>query len=117
MAFSPEGRTVTMPTAVLIPGMRWMCSREIPSCSNSSSATGANRSSPVQAMRLTSAPRRAAPTAWLVPLPPGPRSKRSPISPSPGTGMRGTLTVMPTTKLPRTVIATMGGYCCQQPSV
>src|SRR5688500_5235021 len=38
----------------------------------------------------TSAPSRAAPTAWFAPLPPGIRSSVAPVSVSPGRGSRST---------------------------
>ena len=50
------------------------------------------------------APKRAVPTAWFDPFPPGPISKSEPISVSPKIGIRLVRSVMPTAKLPTTVI-------------
>ena len=50
------------------------------------------------------APSLAVATAWLEPLPPGPMSKSVPSMVSPKIGSFGARMVMPTAKLPTTVI-------------
>src|SRR5581483_9793567 len=62
-------------------------------------------SSPTRPSRRTCAPRRAAATAWLAPLPPPPVRRSRPETVSPGVGRRGTKTTRsvlmePTTATP-----------------
>ena len=51
----------------------------------------------------TSAPSRAAATAWLAPLPPGVKRAAEPSAVAPGPGSRGTVTEMSMFRLPSTV--------------
>jgi len=62
-----------------------------------------NASSPTQPAIRTSAPSRAAATAWLAPLPPGVNRAAEPTTVAPGPGSRGTVTEMSMFRLPSTV--------------
>ena len=60
-------------------------------------------SSPSLEMKLTRPPARAAATAWLEPLPPGPNLNDWPMSVSPQAGTRSVRKARSATKLPITV--------------
>src|SRR5271157_349609 len=64
----------------------------------------ASLSAPTMASRDERAPSLAVATAWLEPFPPGPMSKSVPSIVSPKIGSFGVRMVMPTAKLPTTVI-------------
>src|SRR4249919_1798216 len=74
------------------------------SCGNASSA---KTSVPTEQTRVTSAPRRAAATAWLAPLPPLTRAKVASVTVSPGRGSRSTRATRSRLTLPTTVM--LGG--------
>src|SRR5579885_2608523 len=61
-----------------------------------------NASRPSLLMKAVRPPRRAAATAWLEPLPPGPVRKRLPSTVSPQTGRRGVRNARSATKMPIT---------------
>src|SRR5581483_10651448 len=63
-----------------------------PASPRPSSASSAHASAPTQPTSRTSAPSRAAATAWLAPLPPGPREKAAPPTVSPARGSRSACT-------------------------
>ena len=60
-------------------------------------------SSPTQPTKRTSAPSRAAATAWFAPFPPGTRSKSASVSVSPGRGSRSVNATRSRLALPTTV--------------
>src|SRR5581483_755557 len=90
IAFCPSLSTATSATPV-VSWTRFSLSRFTPELSSSARASDANSSSPTHAMRSTSAPRRAAATAWFAPLPPGTRLKVAPDTDSPARGKRSTV--------------------------
>ena len=95
MRFSPLLSTRMNPTIVAaVPVTTWLAST--PSRSHRARASAARASLPTAVSRLTLAPSRAAPMAWLEPLPPGPASYRPPETVSPPTGTWSRRIVIPT---------------------
>ena len=72
--------------------------------SSSGSASSAKASRPTLQTNRTSAPSRAAATAWFAPLPPLTRSKEAPVTVSPGRGSRSTRATRSRLTLPTTLI-------------
>mmetsp|Transcript_88495 Transcript_88495/g.222779 ORF Transcript_88495/g.222779 Transcript_88495/m.222779 type:complete len:293 (-) Transcript_88495:138-1016(-) len=68
---------------------RVTCCASTPCCSKLWSVSSPNLSSPTLEIIMTSAPKRAACTAWLAPLPPKPVENFVPCTVSPGFGIRG----------------------------
>ena len=77
-------------------GARRTALASTPSSAHSSKAPSPNESSPTAVRNVTSAPRRAAPTAWFDPFPPWSVRNSDPISVSPRSGARSTPKVSPT---------------------
>ena len=67
-----------------VPGVVITSSTRTPFASRLASSIGPNASSPTLPIMRTSAPSRAAATAWFAPLPPGRVAKLLPITVSPG---------------------------------
>ena len=65
--------------------------RSTPEARSSEIARLPKSSSPTAPTKRTSAPSRAAATAWFAPFPPGTWSSLAPVSVSPGLGRRGTV--------------------------
>ena len=106
MALSFSATTI-MARPLETPGTVAMCAVCTPLARRFSMSRGPKPSSPTQPNIVTSAPRRAAATAWLAPLPPG-RSLRSlALTVSPGRGMRAESAVMSMLMLPITAIFRM----------
>src|SRR5580704_7969554 len=74
----------------------------MPSEAQSSRAILPKASSPSLEKNCVLAPARAQATAWLEPLPPGPRAKDEPIRVSPQAGRRAARKARSATKLPMT---------------
>src|ERR1035438_5424325 len=101
--FSPEcasRRMAAAPVAVVVVS-RWRVS--MPSVLYRSRARSPKGSLPSLLMKLTRAPARAAATAWLEPLPPGPSWKELPMKVSPHAGSFSVRNARSATKLPMTV--------------
>src|ERR1035437_5061443 len=76
----------------------------MPSAAKPAIALSPNMSWPTRATRVTAPPARAAPTAWLAPLPPAALANSPPIMVTPGFGMRSILMIMSVFELPTTRI-------------
>src|SRR5437762_2393644 len=90
MKAAPVGALAVSMTFALIPSLRQVVK-----------AMAANSSLPSFDMKVTSAPARAAATAWFEPLPPGPILKPEPAIVSPMPGMRPARKARSATKMPR----------------
>ena len=103
MRFSPAWSTAIMarPVGTLVTVLT--ASALIPSARRAASNWRPKSSSPTQPTIHTSAPSRAAATAWLAPLPPGVNCAAEPSTVAPGPGSRGTVTEMSMFRLPSTV--------------
>ena len=90
MRFSPLGSTKigATPLAASATWATWRVST--PQAAKLASVSRPNASSPRRATIITSAPSRAAATAWLAPLPPNPVVKLSAAKVSPRSGIRST---------------------------
>src|SRR5215203_5136060 len=88
-------------------------SRSQPASRSPDSASSANESRPTAPTKRTRAPRRAAPTAWFAPLPPGAVKNSASVSVSPGLGRRSTRATRSRFAEPTTVSATSGGKRAQ----
>src|SRR4029079_5945537 len=84
-----------------------------PASRSPASASSAWESDPTQPTNRTSAPSRAAATAWLAPLPPGKRSNVAPLTVSPGRGSRSTRATRSRLTDPTTVRLVLGGKRAQ----
>nr|MCF0101958.1 hypothetical protein [Streptomyces sp. MH191] len=89
MLLSPEGSTVISATPVGAPPTSTPAVSTPDSACESSSSRPCP-SSPTRASRAVRAPRRAAATAWLAPLPPGWTARSEPRTVSPAPGRRST---------------------------
>lgn len=89
MLLSPEGSTVISATPVGAPPTRTP-SVSTPAARWESSNRRPWSSSPTRASRAVLAPRRAAASDWLAPLPPGWTARSEPRTVSPGAGRRST---------------------------
>src|ERR1035437_927235 len=76
----------------------------MPSAAKPAIALSPNMSWPTRATRVTVPPARAAPTAWLAPLPPAALANSPPIMISPSFGIRSILIIMSVFELPTTRI-------------
>ena len=76
----------------------------MPSFTNPSMACWPNMSCPSRPINVTMPPARAAPTAWLAPLPPAAVMNCPPRIVSPGRGMRSSLMIMSVFELPTTTM-------------
>ena len=102
---APVGRSTSASPAV-----------STPSAASNRRAAAPNSSFPTAPMKLTSAPRRRAATAWLDPLPPGPRWKDRPRTVCPRSGSRGAATTRSMLNEPSTAIDGMRpGYVIGSP--
>src|SRR5215208_1584710 len=88
-------------------------SRSQPASRRPESASSANESRPTAPTKRTRAPRRAAPTAWFAPLPPGAGKNSASLTVSPGLGRRYTRATRSRFADPTTVSATSGGKGAQ----
>src|SRR5947209_831359 len=109
ISFSPSASTVMSATPVG-PSTRFSRSSLTPARSSSASASAASSSFPTHAISSTSAPRRAAATAWFAPLPPGMRLNVAPVTVSPGRGRRSARATRSTLIDPTTVRRTAGTW-------
>src|SRR5215204_2115959 len=91
MVFSPSGVTVIKAEPVGTPERLSTRLASTPLSRRFFTSSSPKGSSPTLPNMATSAPRRAAATAWLAPLPPGKRESWAPVTVSPGSGRRLTL--------------------------
>src|SRR5215211_5042821 len=91
MVFSPLGVTVIKAEPVGTPERLSTRLASTPLSRRFFTSSSPKGSSPTLPNMATSAPRRAAATAWLAPLPPGKRESWAPVTVSPGSGRRLTL--------------------------
>src|SRR6267143_163714 len=100
MRFWPLGSTKIGATPLEAPSAMRTYVASIPCDSKFLIVAGPNRSLPTLATMPTLAPQRRAPTAWLAPLPPNPRSNFLPKIVSPGRGNTSLNVVRSTLALP-----------------
>ena len=101
MAFSPEAASTSTAAAPVAAASERATSGRTPASAQAASPISAKESRPIRDMNCTSAPSRAAATAWFDPLPPGLSATLSPMTVSPIRGRRGVRKAASTTKMPR----------------
>ncbi len=104
IAFSPRTSSIMITADPVAISQFSTSDASIPSADHVSRASLPNASSPSRESICTSAPARAAATAWFDPLPPGPSANPLPISVSPQPGSRAARNATSATKLPSTRI-------------
>ena len=102
MRFSPAVRRITA-TPVEAPGRRRTRETSAPAPARPRTSVSPKPSSPTAAIMRTSAPSRAAATAWLAPFPPAAVMKPDPASVSPASGTRGASMDRSMFMLPKTI--------------